>query len=194
MTAADGIVAALQSQGLLVLFFLAVVEGPIVTIVGGFLADRGHFDLVAVYVLVVTADLVGDVLCYFIGSFGLGPALDRWGERFGIRPQYRLTLERQLDSHAGKVLLVGKLTHSVGFVVLFAAGAIRMRLDRFVLFNLLGTLPKSAFFLAIGVSVGYAHREIDTYLLFGSIIGVVIAVTLFAAWFRHWLGSEDEVT
>ena len=70
MTAADSVLQLLQAHGLLLLFPLAVIEGPIVTVVAGWLARLGHFRLEWAMPILILADLVGDSLLYGLGRAG----------------------------------------------------------------------------------------------------------------------------
>ncbi len=74
------------------------------------------------------------------------------------------------------MLVVGKLTHAAGFAVLTAAGAARMPFGRFLAINFAATIPKSLFFLALGLFFGAAHSRIATWLSTGSSILLGIAV------------------
>ena len=62
MTLHPDIAALVTAYGLIVLTPLAIVEGPIVTIIAASLAGQGLLSLKAVFVCVVLADLVGDSL------------------------------------------------------------------------------------------------------------------------------------
>ena len=60
MTATAELLGLVRSHGTLILAPLAVLEGPIVSIVAGYLASRGLLLLKAVIPVVILADLVGD--------------------------------------------------------------------------------------------------------------------------------------
>jgi membrane protein DedA with SNARE-associated domain len=60
VTTLDTAIHILQTDGLLLLFPLAVVEGPIVTVIAAYLASLGYLNIFAVFAVVVAADLVGD--------------------------------------------------------------------------------------------------------------------------------------
>nr|MDQ2860784.1 hypothetical protein [Pseudomonadota bacterium] len=71
-------IAPLVSQyGYAVLFPIAVVEGPAVTLVAGALVASGQFDGLLVFAMLVAADLVGDALYYSLGRWGHTPFLER---------------------------------------------------------------------------------------------------------------------
>ena len=175
MAASDWMSAAIASYGYVALFVGAVVEGPVATVIGAFLASRGFLEVAFVYAVVVSGDLVGDLLFYGIGRSGR-MALLVWHGGLGERQQTRLAiLKERFHAHPGRTLLFGKLTHAAGFLVLFAAGAARVPMSTFLWYNLLGTLPKAAAFVAIGYFAGAAYLRIDS-----SYVGVVSLASLAA--------------
>jgi membrane protein DedA with SNARE-associated domain len=190
VTSLDTALHILQSEGLLLLFPLAIVEGPIVTVIAAYLASLGYLNILAVFAAVVVADLVGDGILYALGRFGHRVILKKWGPRLHVDPSRLAEIEAHFRSRGGRTLIIGKLTHAVGFVILFAAGVSRMPFRSFILYNLLGTLPKSLFFAAIGYTIGYAYNEIESYILRASVIVFVAAVALGLYWFaraqRKW--------
>jgi membrane protein DedA with SNARE-associated domain len=61
MLAPDDVVRLLEQYGYVFLFLIAVGEGPIITIVGAFLASQGYFNVFAVYAVIASGDLTGDL-------------------------------------------------------------------------------------------------------------------------------------
>ena len=88
MAAVDTVLNTLQTHGLALLFPLAILEGPIVTVIAAYVARLGYLNIVAVYVVVVVADLVGDVVSSMIGraSHGAVPVL---GPQAGLNEKRR---------------------------------------------------------------------------------------------------------
>ena len=191
MTFPETALQILQSQGLLLVFPLAVIEGPIVTVIAAYLASLGYLNIYAVFATVVLADLVGDSILYSLGRFGADVIPKRWIFRLPVERRRLAEIEKQFQVNGGRILIVAKLTHAVGFIVLFAAGISRMTFPSFIWYNFLGTLPKSLFFTAIGYTVGYAYNEIDSYILRVSIVVFVTAIALglygFARAQRRWV-------
>jgi membrane protein DedA with SNARE-associated domain len=124
---------------------LSVVEGPAVSAATGFLSSQGYFDWKPAILLLVCGDLIGDLICYWIG---------RSGARLGIRSAVSPALQRQLRQHSTKMLLVGKWTHAIGCGVLVASGMLRLPLPHFLLVNLIATVPKSALLFCAGYYAG----------------------------------------
>ena len=126
-----------------ILFPLVIIEGPIVTILAGFLASLGQLNFLICYPIIVVGDVIGDVFMYAQGRWGGKPAVIRWGHYFGIKPEIIVRLEEHFKKHPGNTLVFGKISHFFGGPVLIAAGMARMKFSKFLWFNVLGTLPKS---------------------------------------------------
>jgi membrane-associated protein len=167
----------ISAYGLITLVPLAILEGPIVTIIAGWLASIGLLNPLGVLVAAVVGDLLGDLLLYAIGR---GLRLDRlpYVGRWLRLPRAQLVpLVRTIRDNGTKILIIGKVTHAAGFAVLLAAGAARMNLLQFTLINLLCNIPKSAIFIALGYLLGEAYGRASAWLGWGS---AVIFVALLA--------------
>lgn len=176
----------LTHYGYIVLFPIMVVEGPIITVIAGFLASIGLFNVYLVYLVVVAGDLTGDTIFYSIGRFGRMSVIDRWGHFFGISRQSVEKLETHFDKHTGKTLIAGKLTHAMVSVVLVAAGAAKVPYTKYIWYNFLATLPKSLLFLLLGFYFGAAFVRINHILDITTLvmIGLLIVTLLVYFFFR----------
>jgi membrane protein DedA with SNARE-associated domain len=135
----EAIRALLQEQGLAILFVLALIEGPIVTVIAGALAGRGVFDPLAVLAVALLGDVLGDALLYAMGRFC--PSLAR--RLFGLRAQREaVALQDLFARRGGWLLVIGKLTHVAGFAVILTAGFARMPPGAFLAFTVMAALPK----------------------------------------------------
>lgn len=182
----DGILQLIQTHGLLILAPIAVIEGPIVSVIGAYMAKLGYLNVFAVYAVVVAADLVGDMIFYELGRHGSRILSPKWQHRLRLDDARMEDLKAHFRTKGGRTLVVGKLTHSLGMVVLAAAGAARMNLVSFLWWNLVATIPKSALFVALGYSLGYAYKAIDHYLFRASLVLLlVLIVAALAWWFLH---------
>ena len=135
---------------------LSVIEGPVVSILAGFLSAEGYFHWYWALCLLVSGDLLGDLIYYWIGRTGRGPLVEL-ARRIGLRRTIPLKVQDGLVHNAAKMLFIGKWTHSIGFLVLTGSGMLRVPLPRFMFFNLLATVPKSAVLFCIGYFAGNYH-------------------------------------
>ncbi len=158
------LVAMMSSYGLWVLTPLAVLEGPIVTVIAGYLASLNILSLWQVIPCVIAADIVGDSLLYVLGRLALGSLGPTWRDRLGLSPRRLYALMRGFRRHGTRILVVAKLTHAAGFAALTAAGAARMPFVTFLLANTLASIPKSLVFVALGYLFGSAYETIASWL------------------------------
>jgi membrane protein DedA with SNARE-associated domain len=188
----DQVLAWLLLYKYQLLFPVLVFEGPITTVIAGFLASLGTLSFAFTYVLAVVADLVGDTLYYAVGRYGIQRRVDRWAGYLWISPQQIDRLKGQFGRHAGKTLLTAKMTHGVGGLVLVSAGAAGIPYPTFLWFNALGTLPKSLALLLVGYYFGYEYHAINAYLESIALItiGVVLIASLVACIYYYCRRSE----
>ena len=182
----------LSHYGYIALFVLAVVEGPIVTIIAAFLASRGVLSVPEVYATVVLGDLAGDALYYTTGRWFLRK-LPWFSGLKGQKLKGRMEkVGGKLRTQPGRVLLFGKLTHSAGFAVLLAAGAARMRFGVFLLYNLLGTLPKSAALVVVGYYFGQSYKAINGQIERIGLVAFVLLAGVIILIVHRWACSGGE--
>ncbi len=144
----------------------------------------GYLDGWTVLVVVVLGDLIGDTVFYSVGRWGTS-LLTRYGGRWvGLTPGRLAQLRSRFVARSRGTLAVGKLTHSIGALVLIAAGAARMNYLEFLLINLVTTIPKSAVLLLFGYYLGQGLLQLTgsfAYLpLVLLAVGAVLVVILFA--------------
>lgn len=174
----DQIVNLLLFYKYLILFPIIVIEGPITTIIAGFLASLGTLNLTISYIVIVTADLAGDSIYYAIGFFSRKNFIQKWWRLIGITPDRLKNLEDHFEKHQFKTLIIGKITHAVGAIVLVAAGMAKVPYKKFILFNLLATIPKSLILILVGFYFGHAYKKLDRILDYSAFV-IFFAVVLF---------------
>ncbi len=160
----------------LVLFPIAVIEGPIITIISGFLVSLGSLNFLTAYLVLISGDMVGDLFYYSLGYFGRIQFINRWGKYLGFKLEQISALEKHYSKHGGKTLLLGKFTQIGGGPVLVTAGIIKMPLKKFLFYNFVFTVPKSLVLLIVGFYFGQAYEQINKYY---NKIGLIITILLF---------------
>ena len=177
----------------LVLFPAAIIEGPIITIIAGFLASLGYLNIFGAYALIVIGDLAGDSGYYCIGRWGRERFIDRWGGYLGITSARVERLEAHFQKHGGKTLASAKLIHVFSLASLIAAGIVRVPYRKFLWYILLPTMAKSLALLLVGFFFGSAYVTFDRYLTYISFTLPALIVILFMVYFvmkRTQLGQR----
>ena len=158
----------LVGYGSILILPLSVIEGPVVTIVTGFLSAQGYFHWYWALSLLVAGDVIGDVMYYCIGRTGRTP-LAGLLRRLGMRRTVPREVQDGLRQNAAKMLFIGKWTHSIGWFVLIGSGMLHLPLPRFILLNLLATIPKSAVLFGVGYFASNCYPLLERHYALGTI-------------------------
>lgn len=172
----------------LVLFPAVMIEGPIITILAGFLASINQLDLALAFAVIILGDLAGDCLYYSIGRFGRH-RLPSWLNFLGITRERIAFLEEKFLEHPKKIFSIGKISHGVGATALVAAGVAKFPFRRFLIYNFILTIIKSGMLILIGFYFGQALSHIQTYLNYwaaGATVGLVVLYGIFLRYTKHY--------
>lgn len=164
-----------------VYFPITIIEGPIVTIIAGFLSSLGYLNFIVIYLIAILGDLVGDIIYYFIGRWGGGRIVKK-GKFLWVKLEQLTKIENHFKSHAGKTLLFGKWTQHLGAPILVASGMSNMPIGKYLFFNLAGTIPKVLIFILIGYYFGQAYDKINKYFGYAS-LSMAVALILVIIYF-----------
>ena len=179
MLAIDHIIKLLLKHKYGFLFPVAVVEGPIISLISGFLVAKGILNIFAVYWLLVAGDIVGDTVYYALGRFGGRLFIKKWGQIFRITDDKLVRAEKHFHEHFKKTLFLGK-SSALGSVILIAAGLAKMPYAKFILVNFLASVVKTLILVALGYYFGQALDLVDKYLgYFGAVMGIATLVILY---------------
>jgi len=170
------ILSGFQHWGYLPLFALMVVEGPIASVTGAFLASLGYLSLPIVYGLSVMGDILGDVVLYWLGYWGGRPFLFK-AERFlKIKQPIIESLEKRFQKSGAKIIFYVKATTGLCWITFILAGVARMKFFRFLWFSFLGGLSWGTLLVFLGYFFGYATKQIQQYIHYTGLIIFFIAV------------------
>jgi len=158
---------------------IAIIEGPIISVIAGLLVSIGKMNFWIAYAVLILGDLIGDGLIYALGRWGSHTLVPKLGKYFGLTKKRIEWAENKFKDHAVKIQLFGKWSHAFGFVILVYSGMVKQKFGKFLLVNFVGTIPKSLFFLLIGFYFGVAYQQIDKYLNYA--VYIIVAVVAIAA-------------
>ncbi len=176
----ESIVHLLSQYKYLLLLPLAIVEGPIIAIIAGFLCANKLLNPAITYPVIVMGDLIGDSICYLLGRVGV-PTWVKWiAGKLGIRKE-KIDLVRQyFNTNPVKTISLSKITLGIGVAGIYLAGNARIPYQRFIKVCLVTSALQYVFYLTIGVLFGSAYQRISNYLdmATAAIIVAVIAIVL----------------
>ena len=166
----------ITKYGYAILFPLAIIEGPIATIVAGFLVSLGLLNPFLVYAVIMLGDIIGDSLAYGLGRWGGGMFFSRIGPRIGVTPEKLEKVKRYFDAHGQRTITLSKIIHGIGLTGLVVAGMIRVPYRTYITICFLTTLVQAALFLGVGILFGHAYAQLNNYLNYFASVTVIIGV------------------
>lgn len=174
------------------LFPVVFVEGPIATVIAGFLSAHRYLNPFISYAVVLAADLAADMFYYVIGAAGNG----RWAEKIrallGLNEERLMVLTNYFEKYSFKAFAAGKILHGPGVAVLIAAGMARVPLRRYLGYNAVITFPKSLALLLIGYFFGQFIRQLQQYFDLAALsltLVVVLGVAVILSWRWFYKGK-----
>ena len=162
----------------IILIPLAIIEGPIVTVICGFLVTLKVFNPLAVYVVMVLGDIVGDGGIYYIGYSG-----KRFLKYFRVTEEKLEKAKTYFRENHKKAIAMSKLIHGIGFTGLVAAGAIHVPYKKYFKTCATISIIQSFVMLILGILFGHAYVVIGKYLnyyaAFVSVLALIVLVIIF---------------
>jgi len=166
----------------IILIPLAIIEGPIVAVVCGFLVTLKIFNPFLVYIVLVVGDIVGDGGIYYIGYSG-----KRFLHYFKITEEKLEKAKIYFQENHKKAIVMSKLAHGIGFTGLIAAGASHVPYKRYFKTCALISIVQSFIMLMIGILFGHAYVQIGKYLnYYAAGTSVIVLVVLLFVFIRKY--------
>jgi len=171
----------LTHYGYFIMLPLMILEGPVVTIMAATMAALGAFNVFIVLILSIAGDMIGDIILYGLGyRFGLG-FVRSVGKYVGITEKLVNRMEKYFEHHGGKTIFAVKSTTGLCWATFTAAGIVKMKFKKFVLYSFLGGIVWSSFLVAMGYFYGYLWREIKQTIEWIGWVIFIVAVVSFVS-------------
>ncbi|MGH7249420.1 MAG: DedA family protein [Minisyncoccia bacterium] len=174
----------------IILIPLSIIEGPIVTILCGFLVTLGVLNPVWVYIIMVLGDVIGDAGIYYIGYSG-----KKLLKYFKISEEKLEKAKDYFKENHKKALVTSKLVHGLGFTGLIAAAASHVPYKKYFKTCATVSVIQSFVMLIIGILFGHAYVQIGQYLNFyaaGASV-LVLLIILFIFIRKYKLGKKTSL-
>jgi membrane protein DedA with SNARE-associated domain len=185
----EHIIQLLYEFKYLFLFPLAVVEGPILAIIAGFLCMEGVLNPFIVYPIIVLGDITGDSLVYALGRWGKSCTSGRWHRLMGLSGAKIERARTYFGNNPVKTVSLSKIALGVGVAGIFLAGNSRVPYRKFIAICFGTSAVQYAAYLGIGLLFGRAYREISLYLNYIATAAIIVS---FAFLFVYIIKSLDK--
>lgn len=179
------------------IFPIAIVEGPIIIIITGFLVFLGYLNIYAALPVLVVADVIGDSMYYLVGKYWKRSIfIKRIASFLGYNEKSEIFLEEHFKKHKGKTFLLAKISHGIGGAVQVSSGIAGVKYTEFLKYSILGTVPKATILLVVGYYAGSYYLKIDNilnYIATITLTAVVLVVLylLLARYIKKFLFQKE---
>jgi len=191
--AALQMLAFIEASKYILLWLGCYFEGTIAMLTGGVLIRLNSVDFWVVYPLLVSADVLSDVMWYAIGYFGARRFVVRWGHLIGVSMPIVEKLERGFNKYHTSILVGSKLTMGFGLAVgtLITAGLMRVSFVRFCVINLLGSLVWVLFLIGIGYYFGDVLSAVPGKWQVVSVVTALVGVFFFVRYLTKRIATVN---
>ncbi len=172
----DYLILLLTKYGYFILFPLAVIEGPIVSLVVGFLIYLGYLKFLPAYAILLLGDLIPDTVYYYIGRFGSKrKIMEKYGSRLNL-------IEKLWREHGRKTMFLSKLAYSLSIPFLISAGLVKMPYKKFISYAISVTLFQYGIIMAIGYFFGHSYQIAERYIQYAYVIAAAILILFIVSY------------
>ncbi len=155
---------------------LAVVEGPAVALIAGFLVSMGVLELVPTLLILILGDIIPDLTLYWLGKTGHQTRLvKKLGNRLDA-------VEHFWHEHTFKSMLLSKWAFGLSPALLMSAGLARLPLRRYLPTALFIAASNYSVLCFLGYKFGDSYRMVNHSLEIAGVVvtlGIVFFVTGF---------------
>ncbi|NJN63870.1 MAG: DedA family protein [Acidobacteria bacterium] len=162
--------------GLVVMPFL---PGDSLLFAVGALASQGMMDIGLLWVLLVTAGILGDSVNYSIGRY-LGPKVFHYESSFFFKREHLMKAHAFYEKYGGRAIVLARFVPIVRTFAPFVAGIGTMEYRRFVFYNVFGAVLWVTLFLGAGYLFGSLPVVKENMKIV--IVGIIVVSVLPMVW------------
>ena len=163
-----------------IIFPIACVEGPILSILVGFLVSLGYINAFGAYATFLLGDLIPDTLYYYIGRIGRS---EKILQRYKVLKKVP-RLEHLWHQHAWKTMIFTKLAHGFSVPLLVTAGLAHLKIGRFLELAIPVSIAQYAVLMLVGYYFGSSYTELKTIIEHADFI---VALSILLVFFLYLL-------
>lgn len=183
----------IESSKYFLLFIGCIFEGPVITIVSGFLYSLGSFNLFPLYLALVAGNFLADIGWYTLGRFGARNTIFKYGHFIGITEEKLNRVEKYFNKYHQKIIIISKLTTGFGFavLVLLIAGIFKVPFKNYFIIVLLSGFVWTALLLTVGYFFGNIFITIPPSMKFIFILFVTILFIIGIKYIKKYIEKEE---
>ncbi len=169
-----------------------IIEGPVATIVMGFLSSFGFFNILIVIGLGVISDLVSDTIYYWSGYHGGPKVLDKLKISQLHQNSSLQKLKQRFEEHPGKFFFGAKVLTGLAHSTFVLAGVTRINYPKILKFSIPGGMVWSTGLGLLGFYFGKHATDIGKFLSRTGLIffSLLVLFLFYKFWFGKYLAQK----
>lgn len=154
---------------------IAIIEGPVLSVVLGFLIHGGYLLFYPAYALMILGDFLPDTFYYYIGRRGKKKELlEKYAFKFeSVSANYPI-LEKLWHTHPKKTMIMVKLAYGISIPFLISAGLAKVPYRLYIGMAMLVTTIQYGSLMFLGYSLGNAYEPALQYVRYAGILWALI--------------------
>ncbi|MEI6528560.1 MAG: VTT domain-containing protein [bacterium] len=163
----------------LVLFPSAVLEGPLVSLIVGFLIRTDVLSFWLSFLILILGDIIPDTIFYCIGYFGRDTKFVRkhiTNSKFFSG--HLSVIEKLWSNHGRKTMFLGKLAYGMALPFLVSAGLAKMPFKKFITYAVPVSVIQYGTIVLVGYLLGHSFQIASGYI--GAIYYLLAAVVVIS--------------
>ena len=184
-TLVEYITALMAGGGYGVIVFLMALESMVAPVpseavmpFAGFLIEEGRFSFTGVIAWSTVGSIIGSLISYYMGSWGGGPFVRRFGRYLLLDESHLDTTERFFARYGDKAIFICRFIPVVRHLISIPAGIGKMNIVKFSVYTVMGAGLWNSFL----AYVGYVLKENWTVVRsYSEIVDVIVVAGLLIA-------------
>jgi membrane protein DedA with SNARE-associated domain len=189
-TLVEYITALMAGGGYGVIVFLMALESMVAPVpseavmpFAGFLVEEGRFSFTGVIAWSTSGSIIGSLISYYMGSWGGGPFVRRFGRYLLLDESHLDTTERFFAKYGDKAIFVCRFIPVVRHLISIPAGIGKMNIVKFSVYTVIGAGLWNSFLAYVGYvlkenwTVVRSYSEIvDVIVIAGLLVGEIVFI------------------
>lgn len=167
---------------------LAIIEGPIISVICGFLTTLGVFNPLLIFIVMVAGDIIGDGIYYYIGYSG--KKLFRF---IKINEEKIVKAKLYFENNHKKAIAGSKIMWGIGTAGLITAGALHVPYKRYFKTCALYSMAQSLIMILLGVFFGQSYVLIGKYFnYYAAASSIIVLFVLLFVFFQYYRKKKNK--
>ena len=190
------IIGLILTYQYLIILPMAILEGPFLAVLLGYLIYAGYVNLYITFILLLLGDIIPDLFYYRLGRYGNEKILESKYFSNSEKTVVSLNILKNMwHNHTKKTMFFGKLAYVASIPIIISAGIAKLPLKKFILTSLPVGIFQISVLLLLGYHLGTSYELASRYIKYPSMILAVLIllmIVLYVLFFKKFTKSLNK--